>query len=69
MKNKLYTLFFFFIFGFCSNVLSEELKIDAQEINLDEKNKVIIFSGDVKVEDTKKITCNPKKFHTKKKIN
>ncbi len=67
MKNKLYTLFFFFIFGFCSNVLSEELKIDAQEINLDEKNKVIIFSGDVKVEDTKKNYLQSEKISYKKK--
>ena len=66
MKNKIFFLLII-LFNFFTNAFSEELKINAQEINLDEEKKIISFSGNVKVEDDKKNLLESDNITYKKK--
>ena len=53
MKNNFFLSIVFLLLSL-GNINAEELNITAKEIDIDDKNKIIIFSGDVTVEDNQK---------------
>ena len=53
MKNNFFLSIVFLLLSL-GNINAEELNITAKEIDIDDKNKIIIFSGDVIIEDNQK---------------